>query len=764
MSINLTERIKEIETRLPYPEKRLGKELTEPFSASISGSRKILYSTQSEQAMQLINAEVPYIQTGYENEFGRRSSSFIQYDSDAEVLDKIEKFTTMPGHHYFLIVHRKKDNKLDIIERVSYEHITETYGYYYDTKYLDRLNIGEKIKDKDVVLKSVSFDEFNNRMDTINALTMYVATNFTTEDAIIVSESCAKKFTSPLCRKVQLIINENDILLNLYGDRDIYKVIPDIGEEVQNSLLAAVRRENKQESLFSQIHEYMRDISISDEKITASGRVIDIDIMTNNPELMEFSIYNTQLNMYYQDSIRFHNELVEKVSNIKRAYGCGVTYRLDKMYQTSRAILAGGKYNIDGNTFSNIVMDIYVMEDSPLHVGDKLSNRYGGKGCISKIVPDDLMPHTPDGDALDLIYNQATVVNRLNPSQLFEMEINSASRHLIKNLELITDFDNEDDVDYALNRIIEFVKFFSEREGDELYEDIYGESMPIFDERLFILQSYFNDGVIFLSLEPVRENMTIDRLREMYKLFPETKQDHIYKPMFGSDGEIRYVKSQRPVLVAPLAMMRLKQYAEEKFSVTSLSYTNARNENSRSKNSSMYRGLFTNTPIKFGEMESGEFCHLGDDINIIALMLYSTSPHGRRMAKTLLTDNPFDIDVVLDENARSRSAEILNTYLKAIGLRLVFSRLKKKYNRALMVSPKYTKLPKLALLSKNQLKWLEENNKGFDFNQIELVESEVHKGVLVPQYKKPDKPLLKLALVKNVLVHSPVKVKKEEEK
>lgn len=145
-------------------------------------------------------------------------------------------------------------------------------------------------------------------------------------------------------------------------------------------------------------------------------------------------------------------------------------------------------------------------------------------------------------------------------------------------------------------------------------------------------------------------------------------------------------------------------------------------------------------------------------------MLYSTSPHGRRTAKTLLTDNPFDIDVVLDENARSRSAEILNTYLKAIGLRLVFSKLKKKYTRALMVDPNHTKLYKLALLSKNQLKWLEENNKGFDFNQIELVESEVHKGVLVPRYKKPDKPLLKLALVRNVLVHTPVEVKKEAEK
>ena len=88
-------------------------------------------------------------------------------------------------------------------------------------------------------------------MDGINVLLMYIAKNKTTEDAIEISESCAKKFRSPLVKKISFMINENDILLNLYGNKDIYKVIPDIGEEIKDGILAAVRRENKEEAILS---------------------------------------------------------------------------------------------------------------------------------------------------------------------------------------------------------------------------------------------------------------------------------------------------------------------------------------------------------------------------------------------------------------------------------------------------------------------------------------------------------------------------------
>ena len=69
--------------------------------------------------------------------------------------------------------------------------------------------------------------------------------------------------------------------------------------------------------------------------------------------------------------------------------------------------------------------------------------------------------------------------------------------------------------------------------------------------------------------------------------------------------------------------------------------------------------------------------HIGSWFNAIMLLVYSTSPHARRKAKNLLTDSPFNIDVKVDSDSKSRSVEVLNVYLRTIGLRIKFDKYKK---------------------------------------------------------------------------------------
>jgi len=56
----------------------------------------------------------------------------------------------------------------------------------------------------------------------------------------------------------------------------------------------------------------------------------------------------------------------------------------------------------------------------PLEVGDKLSNRHGTKGVVGAILPDDEMPHLPDGRAVDMIFDPMGVYSRLNFGQVVE--------------------------------------------------------------------------------------------------------------------------------------------------------------------------------------------------------------------------------------------------------------------------------------------------------------------------------------------------------
>ena len=56
----------------------------------------------------------------------------------------------------------------------------------------------------------------------------------------------------------------------------------------------------------------------------------------------------------------------------------------------------------------------------PLEPGDKISNRHGAKGVISRILPDDEMPHLEDGTPVELVYNFIALHTRLNFGQVRE--------------------------------------------------------------------------------------------------------------------------------------------------------------------------------------------------------------------------------------------------------------------------------------------------------------------------------------------------------
>lgn len=55
-----------------------------------------------------------------------------------------------------------------------------------------------------------------------------------------------------------------------------------------------------------------------------------------------------------------------------------------------------------------------------LQIGDKLSNRYGGKGVIASIIPDHKMVQDEQGRPIDLLFTSAGVVSRINPAQIIE--------------------------------------------------------------------------------------------------------------------------------------------------------------------------------------------------------------------------------------------------------------------------------------------------------------------------------------------------------
>lgn len=674
--LELNDLIKEDEKRIKFPEQILGKGLNQVFNPNNSSPRKIMLSVHSDHNLPLIHPEPPLIGTGYEDKFGDRSSALVKAENNLTVLSRIDKFSNAPKkHHYFLLV-KDENGILDVIERIGYKHKSETYGYLKNNDYLDSLRIGSKIVKGTTIEKSLSFDENNCRAEGVNLMTMYLASEKTKEDSIILSQEAADKLISPLIKKVTIIINDNDILLNLYGENDEYKTFPDIGESVKNKILCAVRREQKDESLFTQSYQKLKTIIMSDEKYPVDGKVVDIDIYCNNSEKISQNFYNSQLNKYYQDKMRFGKELVNQVDTLlKDNPHFKMSYKLHKLYSRNKEMIEGKQF-LQDRPFSNIMIDIYLLEENTIKIGDKLSDRYGGKGVISQIRPKDLMPRLDNGEYVDIIFNMCTCVNRLNPGQLFEVSLNHIGQRIIDYIS-----SNVYHIEEALNIYQRFLYHVAPEQATFINHLLMNATQEELNEYML---SVVNQG-IRVSLKPISDNMGIDKINEIYKEFGDIVKPYtITVPVKDSNGNIRYINSRRTLPCGKKYIYRLKQYAEEKFSVTSLSSTNIRNENSRNNASKYFKGLYKKTPLRFGEMETADMAHIGMEVVIINMMLNSVSPLGRRQMEALLTGDPYNVDIKLTDECTNRNAQIVDVYLKVLGLRLVFIKKPKKIQKGIV--------------------------------------------------------------------------------
>ncbi len=72
----------------------------------------------------------------------------------------------------------------------------------------------------------------------------------------------------------------------------------------------------------------------------------------------------------------------------------------------------------------------------PLMEGDKVTFRQGGKGTVSKVIPDDRMPRTVDGQPLEVMLNPLSLVSRANPATAHELRLGKVARALGKPIKI----------------------------------------------------------------------------------------------------------------------------------------------------------------------------------------------------------------------------------------------------------------------------------------------------------------------------------------
>lgn len=73
------------------------------------------------------------------------------------------------------------------------------------------------------------------------------------------------------------------------------------------------------------------------------------------------------------------------------------------------------------------IAEVLVATRASAEVGDKLAGRYGNKGVIARVVPEEEMPYDPvSGKSLDILLDSLGIPSRMNISQLYEVGLGAA--------------------------------------------------------------------------------------------------------------------------------------------------------------------------------------------------------------------------------------------------------------------------------------------------------------------------------------------------
>ena len=341
-----------------------------PFLEHDDANRALMGSNMQRQAVPLLKPEPPLIGTGMERRAAIDSGDVVLAIGDGEVTElDAERIVVSKG------------SKKDIYPLNKFQRSNQ--GTIIHQRPI--VAIGDKVKEGDVLAdgSSTSSGEIALGKNCLVAFMSWEGYNF--EDAIILSERLVKddELTS-----IHIEEYEIDARTTKLGDEEITRDIPNRSEESLRNL---------DERGIVRVGAEVTSGDLLVGKVTPKGET-------------ELTAEEKLIRAIFKEKAREVRD-----TSLKVPHGSGgvvlevLTFNRD-----------------DGDDLSpgvNDLVRVFVATKRKIQEGDKLAGRHGNKGVISKIVPEEDMPHLADGTPVDVILNPLGVPSRMNIGQILETHL-----------------------------------------------------------------------------------------------------------------------------------------------------------------------------------------------------------------------------------------------------------------------------------------------------------------------------------------------------
>ncbi|HEV3062380.1 MAG TPA: DNA-directed RNA polymerase subunit beta [Vicinamibacterales bacterium] len=190
-------------------------------------------------------------------------------------------------------------------------------------------------------------------------------------------------------------------------EKNLQDEIRILHEEIKKRIVMMLNGQELRSDLFD---EYGR------ERLLKKGTVLTQDILQEMP-------YSTMIRVKIAtDDARLEDELRELEERTERQVEV-----IRNLFEEKKEKIRRGDELPPGVIK---LVKVYVAMKRKLSVGDKMAGRHGNKGVIARILPEEDMPHLPDGTPVEIVLNPLGVPSRMNVGQILETHLGWAAHAL----------------------------------------------------------------------------------------------------------------------------------------------------------------------------------------------------------------------------------------------------------------------------------------------------------------------------------------------
>lgn len=423
-----------------------------PFLEHDDPTRLQMAASQMRQAINLSDFDIPLVKSGCEGLYTDYSSFVKRARKNGEVVYKDARF--------LFVVYDDKDYDLfEIANRSIYVENMDIMNVF--------VEVGDKISTGDILAESnfCKNGEISIGKNLLTAIMPYYGYNY--EDAIVISDTLVKndKFTSIHHIDLSFTLPPDKVLVSL--EKESYKPLPSPRPNIElqepGKSMDYYKRNKRELVLAGQPYAILKDIpndplqfySVFEEKIPLVYKkdvlITDVTIFPNeyNDGLSEFKEWVEKKFAAQAEEDKRLQEVVAKLLPTKHAADFIRENGLDKFNNR-------GKFKIKGEKVNGIHVKISGFFSRKIQVGDKIGNRHGNKGIISKILPHNMMPQLPDGRHADIIINPLSTLSRMNVGQIFELHLGMSVNDM--KFQLVNMLKNKEPQDKMKTFILDYIK------------------------------------------------------------------------------------------------------------------------------------------------------------------------------------------------------------------------------------------------------------------------------------------------------------------